>query len=59
MDTKGILCEDAEWVHLAQDKVRLHALVDTVINGPSGLMKGKEFQDQLSDYYFAKNDPAP
>jgi hypothetical protein len=40
IDTKGILCKDVDWIHMAQDNVQLHALVDMVISGPSGLMKG-------------------
>jgi hypothetical protein len=32
MDLKEIICEDANWIHVAQDSVRWWAFVNTVIN---------------------------
>jgi hypothetical protein len=32
MDLKEVGCEDVDWMHLAQDRNQLQAVVNTVIN---------------------------
>jgi hypothetical protein len=32
MDIKEILCEVTDWIHVAQDREQLRALVNTVMN---------------------------
>jgi hypothetical protein len=34
MDFREIVFEDVEWIHLAQDRVRFRALVNTVMSLP-------------------------
>jgi len=41
-------CEDVGWIRLAQDRNKLRAVVNTVIN--IMVIKGGTFLDQLSDY---------
>jgi hypothetical protein len=45
MDLREIGFGDVDWIHWAQDRDRWRALVNTVMNEPSGSIKCGEFLD--------------
>jgi hypothetical protein len=58
MDLNETECESFGLIHLTHDSVLWQTFVHTVMNEPSGSIKGAIFTDQLSDSQFPNNDSA-
>jgi len=58
MDPKETGQEGMDWIHLAQDRGPMVGSCEHG-NEPSDFMKGREFLNQVNDYYLLKKDSAP
>jgi hypothetical protein len=57
MNLKGTMCENVDWIHLAQGRGTVE---ESCADGeePSGSIKDGDFVDQQSDWLFLKRDTA-